>query len=242
MTRKKKTSMSEARESMLSAETSKLHRITGLTPLARDPNMRELSVDGRRIAVIRAVDAEDLGLQIDQPWTQSLAKRLAEVVETHRVRKLALSLLGRRSYSRAQLIDRLMRRTKDQPLAHRIADEAKENGWLNDEVLAEDIVRSVTRSGQVGSRLLKQKLHSKGVAASAIERVMSKRAVVDENQAAWELVRKRIVKMSVLTPQTMMRRLAGLLNRRGFDDEAIEYAMERLQLLIDQESVVKRQQ
>ncbi len=229
---KRKRSKSPPTAPTLFAEPSKLQRITDLKVVARNPNMREVRVDGRRIAVIRAADAEMLALHVGRKWSKALASRLAEAVEEDRVRKTAMSLLGKRAYSHSQLVERLLRRTDDAAMARRIADEAQLNGWLNDAAFAADVVRSTNRAGQVGRRLLSKKLESKGVNATTIARVIASESPLDERQAAWELARKRIVTMSALSPQAMTRRLAGLLARKGFEDDVIEHTIERLQPLM----------
>jgi regulatory protein len=205
--------------------------ISAIRPLASDPNLRRVRVDGATVATLRAADIEAFGLTVGQRWTATLARQVEETIALNKTRKQAMSLLSRRGYSRAELIERLVRRQHEARLAETIADELQHDGWLNERAYAEDVVRGTARRGPAGRRLLQEKLRQRGVAEEVAGEIMARAAAgQDDRQAALELARRRLGTMAGIDPTKARRRLAGLLARRGFDDEIIAGTLRSLSL------------
>src|SRR5687768_5767035 len=97
--------------------------ITHITALASDPNLRSVIVEGKRIATLRASDVDALHLRAGLAWTATLAAAVEREVLANKARKKAMNLLGRRMYSRGELLNRLIRSKLPLPIAERIVDE-----------------------------------------------------------------------------------------------------------------------
>jgi regulatory protein len=205
--------------------------ISDIRPVASDPNLRHVRVDDSAVATLRAADIEALSLAVGQRWTAALARQVEETIALNKARKQAMSLLSRRGYSRAELIERLVKRQHEARVAEAIADELQRDGWLNERAYAEDVVRGTVRRGPAGRRLIQERLQRRGVAGDIAGEVTAQAASgQDDRQAALELARRRLATMAGIDPAKARRRLAGLLARRGFDDEVIAGTLRSLSL------------
>ena len=117
--------------------------------------------------------------------------------------------------------------------AKQVIREARRDGWLNERALAEDIARSATRRQPAGARLIEEKLTRHGVNAGIARKIVAAAAAVqDDRTAAYQLARKRLATMGSVKPQIALRRVAGLLARRGFDQDIVDHAIERVRNLL----------
>ena len=155
-----------------------------------------------------------------------------------------MRLLGRRAYSRGEVIQRLIDRGHDKSIATHIADELETDRWIDDAAYARAIVHEATRTKPAGRRLLLDKLKSRRIDAELAQRVAEESAspasptlrvgsagsarATTEFDAALALARKRLDTMRGLSAATIQRRLAALLARRGFEEDAIQAVIERL--------------
>lgn len=205
--------------------------ISDLKPLESDPNLRRVKVAGRTVATLRAADTESLGLEIGQRWTKSLADRVAETVQANKARRDAMRLLSGRGFSRQELHERLLKRSYAEAVIRRIVAEAQHDGWLNERAFAEDIVRSVTQKRSAGRRLLEEKLRQHRVDED-VARQVSEDAGREQNdrQAAMALAQRQLATMGGVELATAARRIAGLLARRGFEEDVVAAAIQSLRL------------
>ena len=207
--------------------------ITGMEPLASDPNQRRIKVNGKIVATLRTGDVADLGLAVHLAWTKSLAQRVERVLAIDKARQQALALLSARALSTKTLTRRLRDRGHSESIVRQIVDEVRRDGWLNERAYAEEIVRSATRRKPAGRVLLEQKLAQRGVEPATAGRVVRAASdAQDDRAAAYSLARRRLATMGSVAPDTAVRRVAGLLARRGFEDDVVEATIERLRTIL----------
>lgn len=206
--------------------------ITEIAPLPSDPNMRRVKVGRRVIARLPSGAVEQLELRIGQRWTDALAKHIAEAVAITKARRDAMTLLGRRAFSRGEVVERLIRRDHSEAVANRVADELQHDHWIDDEAYATALAEEFAQRKSASHRLIVEKLvHrkiSEDIAANAARRVL---AEVDPIEAAVDFARKRLAQMKGLDRQRAARRISGALARRGFDEETINEALRRMGLV-----------
>jgi hypothetical protein len=89
--------------------------ITAIIPLNRDPNLRRIDVNGRRVAALRASDVQSLRLRVGLPWTSDLVAEVQQLENSRNAHQKAMNLLGARMYSKAELRERLVRAGFDAP-------------------------------------------------------------------------------------------------------------------------------
>lgn len=218
-----------ARQSHLFDEQEEGAVITEIAPLPRDPNLRRIRVGRRTMATIVDADVQRLRLRTGMRWTASLAAKVGEAAEAQRARKAALNLLGRRALSSAELGERLLRKGFAEKVIDRVRNELISQGWLDDRAYGEAIVRETVRRKPASARLLKARLKAKGIGASLARDLTEQPpdGPSDEDQAL-KLAKERLSEITDLPRVARVRRVCGLLARRGYDPVTIETVLGRL--------------
>jgi len=214
--------------------------ISNIEPVASDPNIRRVKVNGRSVARLKASDVAALDLSVGQPWTEALGRAIQAAIAANRARKAALNLLGRRGYSRAELLDRLTRKGHDQTSARLAVEEMAAEGWIDEEEYARSVGRGVLGRKPAGHRLLVQRMVARRIDRDLARRV-AEELLLDTNlvEAAAGLARKRLRAMKGIGPAATRRRLTGLLARRGFDSEIIQEALREVEGNFDDQPAVE---
>ena len=131
-------------------------------------------------------------------------------------RLIALRLLESQPRTRAELERALARRGVRPDAATAVLDRFVEVGLIDDEAFAQAWVTSRHAGKGLGRRALTVELQRRGVAAEAIGAAVSAVSADDEEVAARALVSRRLRTMAGLPAQTRVRRLVGMLARKGF--------------------------
>ncbi len=206
-------------------------RITAIKPLPSDPNIRRIYVDGKSIARLPIADIAALELTEDQDWTEALAAAVTERIITQKARKTALSMLGRRGYSRGELTQRLVRKEYKKSTAEAIVAELAEDGWIDEEAYAQSIARETLARKPAGRRFIIQKLLSRQIDHALAERVVQDLLNdYDLTEEAMKLAESKLKTVSHLDPDVAYRRIAGTLHRRGFESSVIYTVMNELKI------------
>jgi regulatory protein len=131
-------------------------------------------------------------------------------------RAIVLRKLTAAPRTRAQLADHLAERAVPQDVATRVLDRFTEVGLVDDEAFASMWVRSRSQGRGLARRALASELRQRGVpdetAAIALEAV----GPDDERTAATALVQRRLSSTRGLPRDTRIRRLTGMLARKGY--------------------------
>ncbi|MFL6143331.1 MAG: regulatory protein RecX [Labedaea sp.] len=135
-----------------------------------------------------------------------------------RAKDICLRLLQFRPRTRAELRQALLRKGIDEPVAEEVLGRLNEVGLVDDKAFAEVWVRSRHTYEGLGRRAIAAELRRKGV-----DEVVATEAVaaVDrgtEEARARQLVRKKLRTLTGADGATMIRRLAGMLARKGYPE------------------------
>jgi len=131
-------------------------------------------------------------------------------------RTILLDALTGQARSRQELRDRLAKKDVPDELAERLLDRFSEVGLVDDEAFARSWVESRQRSRGLARRALAQELRRKGVDDETARTALDELDPAQEEQAAHDLVRKKLRSMRGVDHVTATRRLAGLLARKGY--------------------------
>jgi regulatory protein len=131
-------------------------------------------------------------------------------------RTIILTKLTAQARSRAELAEALAARAVPDEVATKVLDRFEEVGLVNDAAYAEMWVRSRQRSRGLSRRALGQELRRKGVDDELIRDSLDTIDPADEEAAARDLVARKIRSMSRLDSATQLRRLTGMLARKGY--------------------------
>ncbi|MFT4009758.1 MAG: regulatory protein RecX [Nocardioidaceae bacterium] len=131
-------------------------------------------------------------------------------------RKILLDQLTGQARSRAELAVKLAGRGVPDELAARLLDRFTEVGLIDDAAFAREWVRSRQASRGLARRSLALELKRKGIADDVAAEALDELDVTDEEATARELVRRKLRSMQSLADEVKVRRLAGMLGRKGY--------------------------
>lgn len=131
-------------------------------------------------------------------------------------RKILLRRLTDRPRSRSELAEALAGRDVPAEVATRLLDRFEEVGLVDDEAFARTWVQNRLASKGLSRRALGVELRRKGVADEVAHVVLDEIDGDDEVEAARRLVRRKLKSTRGLDPQVRLRRLAGMLGRKGY--------------------------
>jgi regulatory protein len=139
-----------------------------------------------------------------------------EVDPDSRARQICLDQLGHSPRTRAELAAVLAKRGVQDDVAERVLSRFTEVGMIDDALFAQMWVSSRHRGRGLAGRALEQELRRKGVDAAHIDAAVE--GLDDDVQLATAraLVARRLASTRGLEAPARVRRLAGLLARKGY--------------------------
>jgi regulatory protein len=127
-------------------------------------------------------------------------------------------LLAARARSRSELRQALLRKEIDEDVADGVLQKFVDAGLVDDASFAEEWVHSRQRSQGMGRKALGFELRRKGVDEDLVEAALSTVDGDAEVERARELVRRKLRTMTTLDHAAKMRRLVGMLARKGYSE------------------------
>ncbi len=124
--------------------------------------------------------------------------------------------IAMREHSRGELAQALAKKHVEDELAERLLDRFTEVGLIDDERFARMWVESRRRSKGTARSVLSMELRRKGVDADVIEEVLADVDPDSERETAHRLVQKKLRSLQGLDDSTRIRRLTGMLARKGY--------------------------
>jgi len=129
---------------------------------------------------------------------------------------IALRQLANTPKTRRQLEEALAKRGCDPEVAASVLDRLTEVGLVDDLAFTEVYVRSKQASRRLSRSALARELETKGVAKDTVADVLGRVSDAEEEDRARQLIRSRLTRLDGLDRQVKVRRLAGLLARKGY--------------------------
>ena len=206
-------------------------RITDISPAGRREGRFDVVVDGRRVAILSMEAVDRLQLHTGDPFTESLAAKIAAESEQVRVYDRALAMLATRSRAARELRLALLRKREPEALVDAAISKLLRVGALDDARFARQFVRSRMSRAGFSTRRLQSELARRGVervaADAAISEVREDEAI-DPAETLERLAARKLRMMSKLDAPTRDRRLYAFLARRGYDSTEIRSVMQTL--------------
>lgn len=202
--------------------------ITKVKALPNDPHRVTIHVDGKKRATLSMEQAFGLGLRVGVSFTPELAKAVDEAVGFHKAKRDALRVVRRRMIGTGELAERLKRREHSGRHIDAVIDELTERSLLNDETYGRALIEKIRLAKPAGRRLIQQKMTQRKLPKALIERLLDEALVdADPHAEARELAGRRLEAASFgrLTPDARRRRIVSLLQRRGYNMDAINAAL-----------------
>ena len=131
-------------------------------------------------------------------------------------RKILLDQLTGRARSRSDLAARLAQREVPDEVAVRLLDRFEEVGLVDDAAFARGWVEQRQAGRGLARRALAQELRRKGIDDEVAREALDEIDPDGEVEAARTLVRRRLRTVRDLDQQVAVRRLTGMLARKGY--------------------------
>ncbi|MGZ4490434.1 MAG: regulatory protein RecX [Nocardioidaceae bacterium] len=131
-------------------------------------------------------------------------------------RKILLDQLTGQARSRAELATKLARKGVPDEIAERLLHRFEEVGLVDDQAFAEAWVQSRQAGKGLARRALAQELRRKGIADETARSALEQVDPDDEVASARVLVRRKLRTAARLDRATAIRRLTGMLARKGY--------------------------
>ncbi|WP_236654262.1 regulatory protein RecX [Streptacidiphilus anmyonensis] len=135
-----------------------------------------------------------------------------------RARDICLRLLTGSARTRKQLADTLRRKEIPDEIAEQVLDRLTEVGLIDDAAYARSWVEQRQRNRGLARRALAGELRAKGVDSAVVAEAVAEVDPDDEEAAARRLVERKLASTRGLDRQVRLRRLAGMLARRGYPE------------------------
>lgn len=144
-------------------------------------------------------------------------------------RAIVLRRLTAAPRSRADLAGHLATRGVPDDVAAEVLDRFEEVGLVNDADYAELLVRSRQQTRGLSKRAIAAELHRKGIDRELAQQALDAVTPESEEQAARRIAARKAPSLVGLPDDVAMRRLIGLLGRRGYSGSiAISVARDTL--------------
>ncbi|MET9495190.1 recombination regulator RecX [Streptomyces sp. NPDC006552] len=135
-----------------------------------------------------------------------------------RARNICLRLLTGTPRTRKQLADALRKREIPDEVAQEVLGRFEEVGLINDSAFADAWVESRHHGRGLARRALARELRTKGVDSTVIDEAVGQLDVEQEEETARELVARKLRSTRGLDRDKRLRRLAGMLARKGYSE------------------------
>ena len=203
--------------------------LTALEPDPRRPGALRVEIDGVRFGAVPVEVAQAAGLAIGRAVDTDLQERLAAAADAEGAFRTLLRALERRSFARADLGRRLIRKGHPRPAVESALERAHDLGLLDDATFASTYVRTRAARGRGPARLVRD-LMAMGVERGLIDRALALEWPEGADRAAvpQALASKRAAQLGSLPKPAKRRRLLAYLARRGFAGRDISDMVARL--------------
>lgn len=135
-----------------------------------------------------------------------------------RARSICLRLLTGAPRTRRQLADALAKRDVDAEVSEAVLDRLEAAGLIDDAAFAGAWVESRHHGRGLARRALARELRTRGVASPVVDEAVSRLDADTEEETARELVARKLRATRGLDREKRIRRLAGMLARRGYGE------------------------
>lgn len=156
--------------------------------------------------------------QGDGPDSSRAEKEPSPQDPAERARAICLRLLTGTPRTRKQLADALAKRDIPQDVAEEVLSRFEDVGLINDAAFADAWVESRHHGRGLARRALARELRTKGVDPALVDEAVGQLDSEREEETARDLVTRKLRSTRGLDRDRRIRRLAGMLARKGYGE------------------------
>jgi regulatory protein len=204
--------------------------ITAIKSSATGSSRCVIHISGKPIGTLPMKVIERLGLKVGMPYEAMIKDAVDEALRFDKAVQAGIKRVAKKPLSEAELRQHLADDDGlDESMVDRVIKRLKELTLVNDAALCLQIIEHLNAKRPAGPSLIRQKLNARKIPEPTIERMLGDIQSVREDQSgitpslsqAYSLARDKVVTMEGIPPDAKRRRVAGLLARRGFDEDLI---------------------
>ncbi|MEK6672478.1 MAG: regulatory protein RecX [Nitrospirota bacterium] len=139
----------------------------------------------------------------------------------------AYRLLSYRSRSEKELIDKLNTKGFDEGISNKVLRQLRSSGLIDDARLASSLSRLAAEYKHLGASGTRRFLADRGIPRGIITEAVKE---IDEFETAGRLIQKKLRLMRDLPENMVIRKLYGILMRKGYSYEIIKKALRDMDL------------
>jgi regulatory protein len=166
------------------------------------------------------------GLRKGQTLTEAEIAALQAEDERKRAYAAALTFLGQRARSQAEVAQRLQQRDFSPTAIEQTMARLQQEGYLDDATFGQQWVANRQRFRPRSERALRYELRRKGMETPLIDEVIQD-ADIDEDAAAWTALEPKVARWQGLERAQFIQKAGGFLARRGFGHEVARRVIDR---------------
>jgi regulatory protein len=148
-------------------------------------------------------------------------------------RNIALRQLSHSPKTRQQLEQVLLKKFVSAEHVAEVLDRLTEVGLVDDLAYAHLFVRSRCAAKKISRSSLMRELRAKGVQDDFAQAAIAEISDEDEYQLAWDATQKKLRSMRGLNQQVVMRRIFGMLARKGYSNAVAAKVLSSLELDVE---------
>ncbi len=156
------------------------------------------------------------------PWITPDAH--AQAIEA--AREIVLRRLDRSAAPRAALVELLERKEVDPRISAEVLDRLEAAGVIDDAAYAARLARTRFAEKGAARRAIAEELRRKGLGERDVTAALNQINSDDEDAAALNLARKKLISMRHLPWEVRRRRTAAMLGRKGYSRDVTMRAIE----------------
>jgi regulatory protein len=204
-------------------------RITALVPEPRGAGSVRVEVDGARFASVSPDVIRRADLRVGRELDEALRSVLDAEAQVEAAYRTVLRCIERRSFARADLGRRLLRKGHTPEAVEAALDRAAEHGLIDDAAFAANYVETRAARGRGPLRLARD-LMAMGVERGIIDRAVASHAHQTEGNVdvPLALAHKRAAQLRDLPRHVRRRRVLAYLARRGFSGREVSEMVGKL--------------
>lgn len=160
-------------------------------------------------------------LYVGKELDQEEIKRLKEESSTSELASYAISLLARNRYSTHELKEKLLKKNPSNKAVFATIKQLEQYSLLDDASYAYDYKEEKERTLYGKKRILDELRYKKGISPS----ILNSLSFQKEKENAKKVVEMSARSLEALPYLSKKQKVQSLLTRRGFEEEAISYAL-----------------
>jgi regulatory protein len=214
---------------VIEAGQERRSRITALVPESRGVGSVRIEVDGARFASVSPDVVRRAELRVGRELDDALRALLDAEAQVEAAYRTVLRSIERRSFARADLGRRLMRKGHAPEAVEAALERAAGHGLIDDAAFAANYVETRSARGRGPLRLTRD-LMAMGVERGIIDRAVASHAREAEGSAdvPLALAHKRAAQLRDLPRHVRRRRVLAYLARRGFSGREVSEMVGKL--------------